>query len=70
MTSPSIKRQREYDRQGPMPQPNFRMPINAGNMRSIVAAPAALIEQRVNWNERLEQNFQSAYAHQLQNRGG
>ena len=70
MTSPSIRRQREYDRQGPMPQPNFGMPINTGNMISMVAAPSALIKQRVNWNERLEQNFQSAYAQQLQNRGG
>ena len=59
MTSPSIRRQREYDRQQPIPQPDFRVPVN---MRPMMAGPSAPVEQRVNWNERLQQNFQSAYA--------
>jgi hypothetical protein len=70
MTSPSIRRQREYDRQQPIPQPNFGVSVNVGNMGLMVAGPPAPIEQRVNWNERLEQNFQGAHARQLQNHGG
>src|SRR5882757_9769001 len=59
MTSPSIRRQREHDRQQSIPQPDFRVPVN---MRPMMAGPSAPVEQRVNWNERLQQNFQSAYA--------
>src|SRR6266436_3479754 len=57
MTSPTVRRQREYDRQPPMPQPNFGAPAMAGPLR-------------VNWQERLEQEFQSRQAQRQQNRGG
>src|SRR6266481_2438752 len=57
MTSPSVRRQREYDRQPPMPQPYFGAPAVAG-------------PPRVNWQERLEQGFQSRHAQQLRDRGG
>ena len=40
-----------------MPQPNFDVPVIAGPVR-------------VNWQERLEQGFQSRHAQRLQNRGG
>ena len=56
MTSPSVRRQREYDRQLPMPQPHFGAPAVAG-------------PPRVNWQERLEQGFQSRQAQRHQNRG-
>ena len=55
MTSPSVRRQREYDRQQPIPQPHFGF-----------GAPA---QARVNWQERLEQGFQTRHAQRMQNRG-
>ena len=66
MTSPSVRRQREYDRQGPIPQPNFGGPVNVGPMAA--AGPFAPV-QRVNWQENLIQGFQARHAQQLQNRG-
>jgi len=39
-------------------------------MGLMTAGPSVAIGQRVNWNERLGQNFQSAHAQRLQNRGG
>jgi hypothetical protein len=57
MTSPSIRRQREYDRQQPIPQPNFGILVAAG--------PGV----RVNWQESLQQGFQSRHAQQLQSCG-
>ena len=68
MTSHSVRRQREYDRQEPIPQPNFGGPINVGPMAA--AGPYAPGQQRVNWGESLEQGFQARQAQQLQNCGG
>ena len=56
MTSPSIRRQREYDRWQPIPQPNFAGPSNAP---IIAAAP---VQGRIDWQQRLEQGFQSQHA--------
>ena len=54
-----------------MPQPNFDVPLNARNIGPMAAAgPSAPMTERGNWNERLEKNFQNAYAQQLQRRGG
>ena len=50
MTSPSIRRQREYDQQQPIPQPDFGGPSNA---------PA---QERIDWQQRFEQGFQSRHA--------
>ena len=50
MTSPSIRRQREYDQQQPIPQPDFGGPSNA---------PA---QERIDWQQRFEQGFQSQHA--------
>ena len=47
MTSPSIRRQREYNHRQPIPQPNFEEPSNA---------PA---QGRIDWQQRFEQGFQS-----------
>src|ERR1700676_1094567 len=64
MTSPSIRRQREYNRQQPMPQPNF-----GGHVGPMAAAgPFAPVQGRVNWQERLEQGFQARQAQRWQNR--
>ena len=52
MTSPSIRRQREYDRQESIPQPNFGGPVNARHMIPMVAGPSAPIQGRINWKER------------------
>src|ERR1700691_2397653 len=68
MTSPLVRRQREHDRQGPIPQPNFGGPVNMGPM--VAAGPYAPVQQRVNWQESLEQGFQARQAQRLQNRGG
>ena len=57
MTSPSIRRQREYDRRGPIPQPNFGAPVNMGPMAA--AGPYAPVQQRVNWQESLQQGYQA-----------
>ena len=57
MTSPSIRRQREYDHQQPIPQPNFGEPSNA---------PA---QGKIDWQQRFEQGFQSQHALRLQNHG-
>ncbi len=51
-----------------MPQPNFGAPVNMGPMAA--AGPHAPIQQRVNWQERLEQGFQARQGQRLQNRGG
>ena len=68
MTSPSIRRQREYDRQIPIPQPNLVGPVNMGPMAA--AGPYAPVQQRVNWQESLEQGFQPRHVQWLQNHGG
>ena len=68
MTSPSVRRQREYNRQEPIPQPNFGGPVNMGPMAA--AGPYAPVQQRVNWQESLAQGFQARHAQRLQNRGG
>ena len=47
MTSPSVRRQREYNRQPLMPQPNFGVPPIAGPSTGA----------RVNWEESLHQGF-------------
>ena len=58
MTSPSIRRQREYNRQQPMPQPNF-----GGHVGPMAAAgPFAPVQGRVNWQEHLQQGFQARHA--------
>ena len=57
MTLPSIRRQREYDRWQPIPQPNFGELSNA---------PA---QGRIDWQQRFEQGFQSQHALRLQNCG-
>jgi hypothetical protein len=54
MTSPSVRRQREYDRQELIPQPNFGGSVNVGPMAA--AGPFAPV-QRVNWEENLIQGF-------------
>ena len=51
-----------------MPQPNFGGPVNMGPMAA--AGPYAPVQQRVNWQQSLEQGFQSRHAQRLQNRGG
>ena len=61
MTSPSIRRQREYGRREPILQPNFGGPVNM--------AANGPMQERVNWQERLEQGFQSRHAECLRNRG-
>ena len=55
MTSPSIRGQREYNHQQPIPQPNFGEPSNA---------PA---QGRIDWQQRLEQGLKSWHALQLPN---
>ena len=50
MTSPSIRRQREYNCQQPIPQPNFGEPSNAPT------------QGRIDWQQRFEQGFQSRHA--------
>src|SRR6202453_2838312 len=67
MTSPSVRRQREYDRQEPIPQPNFGRLVNMGPMAA--AGPYIPVQQRVNWQESLAQGFQARHQ-QLQNCGG
>ena len=57
MTSPSIRRQREYNHWQPIPQPNFGELSNA---------PA---QGRIDWQQRFEQGFQSQHALWLQNCG-
>ena len=70
MTSPSIRRQRQSDRQNPIPQPNFGHPNNTGQVGSISAAgPLAPAQGTIDWNQRLQQGYQSRHALRLQNRG-
>ena len=70
MTSPSIRRQREYDRQGSIPQPNFGGPVNARHMIPMVAKPSAPIQGRINWQEKLNQDFQARHNQWLWHHGG
>jgi hypothetical protein len=63
MTSPSIRKQREYDWWQPIAQPNFAGPSNAP---IIAAAP---VQGKIDWQQRLEQGFQSQHAQWLQNCG-
>ena len=70
MTSPSIRRQRQSDRQDPIPQPDFGGPANTGQMGSASAAgPLAPAQGTTDWNQMLLQGFQSRHALRLQNRG-
>jgi hypothetical protein len=48
-----------------MPQPNF-----GGQLNMAAAGPYAPVQQRVNWQETLNQGFQARQAQQLQNRDG
>ena len=57
MTSPSIRRQREYNHQQPIPQPDFGGLSNAP------------VQGRIDWQQRFEQGFQSRHALWLQNCG-
>ena len=57
MTSPSIRRQREYNHWQPIPQPNFGEPSNAPT------------QGRIDWQQRFEQGFHSQPALRLQNHG-
>ena len=60
MTSPSIRRQRQSDRQDPIPQPDFGGPANTGQMGSASAAgPLAPAQGTTDWNQMLLQGFQS-----------
>ena len=57
-----------------MPQPNFDVPAIAGpSMVNAIAGPSRVNAiagpSRVNWQERLEQGFQTRHAQRLQNRG-
>ena len=70
MTSPSIRRQRQSDRQNPIPQPNFGHPSNTGQVGPASAAgPFAPAQGTIDWNQRLQQGYQSRHALRLQNRG-
>ena len=69
MTSPSIRRQRQSDRQDPMPQPNFGHPDNTGQAGFAGAAGPFVPAQGTDWNQTLQQGYQSRHALRLQNRG-
>ena len=70
MTSPSIRRQRQSDRQGPLPQPDFGGPTNTRQVGSASAAgPLAPAQRTVDFDQMLQQGFQSRHALRLQNRG-
>ena len=57
MISPSIRKQREYNHQQPIPQPDFGGPSNVP------------VQGRIDCQQRFEQGFQSQHALQLQNHG-
>ena len=60
MTSPSIRRQRQSDRQDPLPQPDFGGPTNTGQVGSASAAgPFAPAKRTVNFDQIVQQGFQS-----------
>ena len=66
MTSPSIRRQRQSDRQDPIPQPDFVGPTNTGQVGSASAAePLAPAQRTVDFDQMLQQGFQSQHALQL-----
>ena len=70
MTSPSIRRQRQSDRQDPLPQPDFGGPTNTGQVGSASAAgPLAPAQQTVDFDQMVQQGFQSRHALRLQNCG-
>ena len=57
MTSPSIRKQREYNHQQPISQPDFGGPSNVP------------VQGRIDCQQRFEQGFQSQHALRLQNYG-
>ena len=63
ITSSSIRRQRQSDRQNPIPQPNFGHPSNIGQVGSAsttgLFAPA---QEKIDWNQRLQQGYQFQHA--------
>ena len=70
MTSPSIGRQRQSERQDPIPQPNFGGPSNAGQLQPMTAAGSfAPVQERIDWQQRLQEGYHSRQAQRLQNRG-
>src|ERR1700722_14255953 len=55
MTSPTTRRQRQYDRQTPIPQPIFAPPLTG---------PSA---PKIDWNQRLQQGYQARQTERRQN---
>src|SRR6202040_3885222 len=55
MTSPTTRRQRQYDRQAPIPQPIFAPPL---------AGPSV---PRIDWNQWLQQGYQARQTERRQN---
>jgi len=62
MTSPSIRRQRAYDQQRPIPQPNFGAPPT-------VPPQPGPVQKYTNWEENLLQGFNRSHAERLRQRG-
>ena len=60
MTSPSIRRQRQSERQQPIPQPNFGEPSNVGQIQPTTAAGSfAPVQGRIDYQQRLQQGYHS-----------
>ena len=58
MTSPSIRRQRQSDRQDPVPQPDFGGPTNIGQVGFANAAGSLTpAQQTVDFDQMLQQLF-------------
>ena len=63
MTSPSIRRQRQSDRQDPLPQPDFGGPTNTRQVGFARAAgPLAPEQQTVDFDQMVQHGFQSQHA--------
>ena len=70
MTSHSIRRQRQSDRQDPLPQPVFGGPTNTRQVGfASIARPLAPAQRTVDFDQMVQQGFQSRQSLRLQNRG-